>query len=44
MLTDIFSSPWFLAAWLALMVPSEIVLIRDLRGNDAQLRSLMKLV
>ena len=44
MLTDLLSSPWFLAAWLALMVPSEIVLIRDLRRNNAHLMSLMKLV
>ncbi|MCA0938741.1 DUF4396 domain-containing protein [Salipiger pacificus] len=44
MLSEIFSSPWFLAAWLALMIPSEIALIRDLRRNNAHLMSLMKLV
>lgn len=44
MLTTIFSSPWFLVVWLALMIPSEIVLIRDLKRNNAHLMSLMKLV
>ncbi|ANT62543.1 copper oxidase [Salipiger sp. CCB-MM3] len=44
MLTDIFSSPWFLAAWAALMIPAQIVLIRDLARNNSHLMSLMKLV
>ncbi|MBN9887540.1 DUF4396 domain-containing protein [Salipiger abyssi] len=40
----ILSSPWFLVAWAALMIPSEFVLLRDLKTKNSHLMSLMKLV
>ena len=43
-LTSILSSQWFIVAWAALMIPSQVVLIRDLRTKNAHLMSLMKLV
>ena len=43
-LTAILSSPWFLIAWAALMIPCQIVLIRDLTRNNTHLMSLMKVV
>ncbi|MBZ0124441.1 MAG: DUF4396 domain-containing protein [Roseovarius sp.] len=38
------SSPAALWIWAALVVPSELMLLHDLRRNNAQLMSLMKLV
>ena len=43
-LTAVLSSPWFLIAWAALMIPCQIVLIRDLTRNNTHLMSLMKVV
>ncbi len=43
-LTAILSSPWFLIVWAALMIPCQIVLIRDLTRNNTHLMSLMKVV
>lgn len=40
----ILSAPWFLVVWATLMIPSQIILIRDLRGRNAHLMSLMKVV
>ncbi|SEM95711.1 protein of unknown function [Roseovarius tolerans] len=37
-------SPWFLAAWAVLMVPSLAIVIRDLRMRNAHLMPLMKWV
>lgn len=41
---QILSSPWFLVAWAVLMIPSEIVLFRDLAKRNSQLMPLMKVV
>lgn len=38
------STPWFLLTWVALMLPSLVVLARDLRRRNSHLGSLMKLV
>ena len=43
-LTAVLSSPWFLILWAALMIPCQIVLIRDLTRNNTHLMSLMKVV
>ncbi|GGB16351.1 hypothetical protein GCM10011324_28270 [Allosediminivita pacifica] len=43
-LTAILSSPWFLIIWAALVIPCQIVLIRDLTRNNTHLMSLMKVV
>lgn len=43
-LTALLSSPLFLAAWAALMLPSLAILVADLRRNNAHLMTLMKLV
>lgn len=40
----VLSNPWFLVVWGALMVPSQVILIRDLRQRNAHLMSLMKVV
>ncbi|MEQ9259176.1 MAG: DUF4396 domain-containing protein [Roseovarius sp.] len=40
----ILSSPWALIVWAALMLPCELLLLHDLRRNNAHLMSLMKLV
>ncbi|MCA0919674.1 DUF4396 domain-containing protein [Pseudooceanicola nanhaiensis] len=40
----IVSSPWFLGIWLALMLPSLAIVIRDLTTKNAHLMSLMKVV
>ncbi|MHC9234248.1 DUF4396 domain-containing protein [Pseudooceanicola sp. 502str34] len=41
---SVVSSPWFLAAWLVLMLPSLVIVIRDLATKNAHLMSLMKVV
>lgn len=41
---DIVSSPWFLAAWAALMLPSLALLVRDLQTKNAHIMTLMKAV
>ena len=41
---SVVSSPWFLAAWLVLMLPSLVIVIRDLATKNAHLMSLMKIV
>ncbi|WP_102109089.1 DUF4396 domain-containing protein [Oceaniglobus roseus] len=38
------ANPWFLVLWAVLMVPSVVILIRDLRQNNTHLMSLMKVV
>jgi len=43
-LREILSGPAFLIGWLALMLPSLLVLVRDLRERNAHLMSLMKVV
>ena len=43
-LTAFLASPISLVIWAALVIPSEIVLLADLRRNNAHLMSLMKLV
>lgn len=43
-LTAILSSPITLIVWAALVIPSEIALLADLRRNNAHLMGLMKLV
>lgn len=40
----VLSSPWFLICWAGLMIPSQIVLLRDLATRNSHLMSLMKLV
>ncbi|MFW2541472.1 DUF4396 domain-containing protein [Primorskyibacter sp. 2E107] len=42
-ITGILSSPWFLIGWAALMLPSLVSVIRDLRSKNAHLMSLMRL-
>jgi hypothetical protein len=42
--TAILSSPWFLIVWAATMLPCLIWTIRDLRGPNAHLMPLMKVV
>ncbi|WP_425099547.1 DUF4396 domain-containing protein [Tropicibacter sp. S64] len=41
---SLLSSPWFLVAWAALMVPCVLWVIRDLATKNAHLMSLMKVV
>ncbi|EPX79733.1 DUF4396 domain-containing protein [Salipiger mucosus] len=41
---SVISSPWFLVAWAALMLPSLAILLRDLKHNNTHLMSLMKVV
>jgi hypothetical protein len=43
-LRELLGSPWFLAGWAALMLPSLAILVTDLRRNNAHLMSLMKVV
>lgn len=40
----ILDSPWFLIVWAVLMIPSQVVLIRDLATRNTHLMSLMKVV
>ena len=42
--TAILSSPWFLVVWAALTIPCLAWVIRDLRGPNAHLMGLMKVV
>ncbi|QPM89964.1 DUF4396 domain-containing protein [Pseudooceanicola algae] len=44
MLLDFVSGPWFITLWLALMLPSLLVLILDLHYRNSHLMPLMKLV
>ena len=43
-MTDVASNPWFLIVWGALAIASILVVLRDLRTNNAHLMPLMKLV
>lgn len=44
MIRDIASNPWTLGLWLALMLPSLVIVLRDLATRNAHLMSLMKVV
>ncbi|MGB8624301.1 MAG: DUF4396 domain-containing protein, partial [Paracoccaceae bacterium] len=43
-ISDAISQPAFLIAWAALMLPSVVLLVHDLRRNNSHLMSLMKVV